>query len=116
MICGHSLETIDHIIVGCAVTGQIWVRFLRQVGFREVPVGRTTLQDHWITARNLEPKHRRKELDSYIILVAWMIWKERNQRIFEKVAASIDQVLASIHDKHHLWRMAAAPGRGASME
>lgn len=114
MLCGHGQETIDHILVGCAVTWQVWVQFLSQVGFRAVvPVGQTTIQDHWIAARNSEPKHRRKDIDSYIILVSWMI---RNQRIFKNVAATIDQFLVCIHDEDHHWRIAVATGREAPVE
>lgn len=117
VFCGHGQETIDHILVGCAVTGQVWARFLRQVGFRAAaPIGQTTLQDHWISARNSEAKHRRKELDSCIILVSWMIWKERNQRIFKNVTTPINQFLIRIQAEHHHWRMAAATGREAPMD
>lgn len=39
VFCGLGFETIDHVLVGCVVTGQVWTQFLSQVGFQAaVPV------------------------------------------------------------------------------
>lgn len=47
VFCRHEQETIDHILVGCAVIGQVQAQFLSQIGFPAVvPVGQTTLRDH----------------------------------------------------------------------
>ena len=44
VFCGSGQETIDHILVGCVVTGQVWAQFLSRVGIQAViPVGMTTL-------------------------------------------------------------------------
>lgn len=45
-----------------------------------------------------------------------MIWKERNQMIFNNIVAAIDQLLLRIFDEHCNWRMAAAIGLEVSTE
>lgn len=109
VFCGHQQETIDHLLVECAVMAQLWARFIIQVGSPcAIPVGQPTLQGHWLGARNSVTKVRRKELDASVILISWTIWKERNQRIFNKVVTTCDQLLQSMLDEHCQWRLAAA--------
>ena len=38
----------------------------------------------WLSERKLLPKDLRKALDSFFLLVSWLIWKERNSRVFDK--------------------------------
>lgn len=62
-------------------------------------------------------KEMRKGLDSLIILVAWEIWKHRNDCVFEKVRPTIQEVLRAISNEGGLWCMAGdsrlrvCPGR-----
>lgn len=53
--------------------------------------------------RQLVSSIRRKGLDSCVILIAWMIWKERNSRVFEKVDASSLTLLHRTFDEFRLW-------------
>lgn len=108
VFCGHQEETIGHLLVGCVVTTQVWARFLIQVGSPcAIPVGQPTLQDHWIGAQKSATKLRRKEIDSCVILISWVIWKERNQRIFNNAVATSEQLLQYMLDEHCQWRLAA---------
>ena len=54
------------------------------------------------------PKEMRKGLNSLIILVAWEIWKHRNDCVFEKVRPNTQEVLRAINTEGHLWCMAGA--------
>ena len=38
----------------------------------------------WLSERKLLPKDLRKALDSFFLLVSWLIWKERNSRVLDK--------------------------------
>lgn len=45
IFCLAMQESIDHLLVGCAVTSQIWPHFFRGVGLhRCLPVGQSTLK------------------------------------------------------------------------
>lgn len=108
VFCRLQEETIDHLLVGCAVTAQIWARFIVQTGsLCPVPSGQHTLQDHWLAAKNPQPKNRRKQIDECIILVSWMLWKERNQKIFNNIVNSSDQILQLALQEHQQWCTAA---------
>jgi hypothetical protein len=49
-----------------------------------------------------------KGLCSFIILVCWAIWQERNARIFEAQEKCLPQLLAEIRDEVKLWVQAGA--------
>lgn len=108
VFCLLSLETIDHLIVGCAVTAQIWGQFFSRLGLsRCVPMGQVNISEFWIASRaKLRSKQKKKFLDSCIILVAWMIWKERNHRIFNQDPTSLDTLLHRITEEFVNWRLA----------
>lgn len=85
VFCLHSPKTIDHLLVGCAVTAQIWGQFLSQLGLnRFVPIGQVNVVEFWTGMHAQLERKQKKSLDSCIILVAWMIWKERNCRVFKQ--------------------------------
>jgi len=45
----------------------------------------------------------RKGFDSLVVLVAWSIWKERNQRVFQKVQLPPTELADLILDEAKLW-------------
>lgn len=103
VFCGHVQETIDHLLLGCAMTAQVWAWFLKQVGFRQ-----PSLQDHWLAVKSYVPKQRRKDLGLCLIPVCWMIRKERNQMIFNNKANTTYQIFVLTLSEHRTWRMASA--------
>lgn len=47
-------SSIDHLLVGCTVTSQIWSRFLLVVGLQRcLPAGQPTLEEYCLSARML---------------------------------------------------------------
>ena len=63
-------------------------------------------EDWWLSARKEIPKPDRRNFDTVAILVHWRVWKERNARIFEHKASSVDRVLDLIRDDIAVWRAA----------
>ncbi|TVU27005.1 hypothetical protein EJB05_29583, partial [Eragrostis curvula] len=45
---------------------------------------------------------------SLIILIIWHIWRQRNDRVFERIEKPINQVITEIKDEISLWSMAGA--------
>jgi hypothetical protein len=67
---------------------------------RLTPTG--TLQDFfewWLSSPKQIRKELRKAFNSLVILVAWSIWKERNQRIFQKKKLTTNKLV----DEGRLW-------------
>ena len=57
----------------------------------------------WLQSRKQLRKQMRKPFDSLVILVTWILWKERNQRIFQKVALPITDLINLISDEMSVW-------------
>lgn len=109
VFCIHSPKTIDHLLVGYAVTAQIWGHFLSRLGLsRFIPVGQASITEFWTGLRAKLGRKQKKCLDSCIILVAWMIWKERNCRVFKQDHTNLDTLLQRITDEFVSWRVAEA--------
>lgn len=59
VFCRSSSETIDHLLMGCAITSQVWERFLPLVRLRQgIPAGQSSLENHWLVARLSVPRNR----------------------------------------------------------
>lgn len=108
--------TIDHILVGWAVVGQVWSFVLSWIRLPQcVPRGQDKFDDWWTHARSLLQQRKRKGFDSAVILVAWMVCKERNNRVFNiyitktvfnNKQATIHQLVGATQDEGGQWRLA----------
>jgi hypothetical protein len=47
---------------------------------------------------------------SMVILVCWIIWRERNARIFEAKERPVQSIIAEVKEEAHLWSTAGANG------
>jgi hypothetical protein len=63
-------------------------------------------EDWWLRTRKQVPKKHRRDFDTVTILLHWKIWKERNSRIFDDQAHTVDEVFDSIRDDIAMWRSA----------
>jgi hypothetical protein len=52
----------------------------------------------------------RKGLASAALLTPWLIWKQRNECIFEGAQPSVQSLVARIKDEAALWARAGAKG------
>ena len=67
----------------------------------------------WRKAAKRVPKEKKKGFNTLIILGAWLLWKHRNACVFEGASPSMNDLLRSFDDEHHLWRLAGAQKLGA---
>ncbi|WVZ78989.1 LOW QUALITY PROTEIN: hypothetical protein U9M48_026623, partial [Paspalum notatum var. saurae] len=81
-LCDQEVESINHLLLQCS--------FSR----------------HWALVRKRTAKEFRHGLDAVIILVCWLLWKERNARVFDARASSPHEVLSKILDEARLWDLA----------
>ena len=51
-----------------------------------------------IRARQQIPKTRRRVFDTITTLIHWRIWKERNARVFDQQASSVDKVFDAFRE------------------
>lgn len=61
------------------------------------------LSSWWRSARKSISKQDRKTFDAGVILVTWLIWKERNARIFDNKAIPAAHLCAAMEDEWTSW-------------
>ena len=49
------------------------------------------------------PRDARKGFDSLVVLVSWLLWKERNNRTFDRRARSAREFQAAVCDEIVMW-------------
>ena len=60
----------------------------------------------WTVARKSIHKENRQCFDSVVILVSWMLWKERNNRTFERIVRSVLELLVWVVEEIVAWFLA----------
>lgn len=72
-------EAIEHLLVGCSHSRETWFRILRQVNLEQrSPDAMSPFIVWWMEVRKLVAKARRPGFDTLVVLIAWNLWKERN--------------------------------------
>ncbi|GJM97066.1 hypothetical protein PR202_ga13964 [Eleusine coracana subsp. coracana] len=104
-LCGSHQEKIDHLLAECAYTRQIWRRMLDILQLGDVPLS-SSVEDLWLRLRPRATRDKRSGLDSCFMLVSWMLWKERNARIFDHKLSNLDQTMHAIREVAREWQMA----------
>ena len=59
---------------------------------------------------NSGQRSTRDGLWSMIMLTVWEIWKERNNRVFNKITRTAEQVFSAIQDEAKVWIRAGNKG------
>ena len=52
------------------------------------------------------PKDGRRCFDSLVVLVSWLLWKERNNRTFDRHVQTINDLLSRVADEIVFWYQA----------
>jgi hypothetical protein len=68
----------------------------------------TSLDDRWLAAKRTTSKPMCKGLASMTLLIAWLLWKQRNACVFEGERPSTTHLLSQIHKEAALWAKAGA--------
>jgi hypothetical protein len=73
----HS-ETLDHLLLQCSFSREVWYRLLLPLGLQQLAPSATEFgfADWWTTSRKRLAADSRKAFNSFVVLVCWMIWKE----------------------------------------
>jgi hypothetical protein len=103
-LCCQGLETCDHFLVGCSYNRIIWFRTFRCFGFQHLtPIAGDEFGSWWLRLRKRVHKRWRKAFDSLVILVAWLIWLERNDRVFNSSSCTAAAMAAHVCEHVELW-------------
>ena len=103
-LCDQEAETADHLLLSCVFAREVWDRLLRRAHiWLDTPTGVSPFVDWCLSSRKRLPRELRRGFDSLALLVAWSLWKERNRRVFDAAASSVDDVVKGVIAEGGLW-------------
>jgi hypothetical protein len=112
LLCNQDSETVDHLLCQCVFGREIWLKSLRRPGWHLLsPTQVDTFTDWWLWVHKRVPKSHRMAFDSYIILIACGIWRERNGHMFSNIISTPVKALESVSDQSELWCQAGICSR-----
>ena len=103
--CGKE-ETTSHLFLHCHVFGAIWQHIRSWIGVSGADTDNVPDHIQQFIHYSGYTKARRSFLQLLWLLCVWLVWNERNSRLFNNTETSIDQLL----DKakyHSLWWLKA---------
>lgn len=105
--CDQEAQTIDHILLGCCYSKEVWHFCLDRLHLQ----GYVVLTDEpalqwWLRRRKGLPKLARPGFDTLFFLIGWMLWKQRNARTFDGASTSAQQLAALIIEEAKVWFLA----------
>jgi hypothetical protein len=104
-LCSQAEESIDHLTISCVFSGEVWLGVLRAAGYHHLtPMGALAIVDWWLPTRKCVHKSNRKGFDTLFALVVWLLWLERNVRVFQ--ASTARQLCITIRDDGRQWMLA----------
>lgn len=106
--CNTNEEDAQHLFMGCAISNIIWSKVLTWANFQTmIPPISISLQNWWQEARKTVAGKRLKKFDSIVMLTSWSIWKERNNRVFEKTSKPANVICDQIIKEAEQWNLAS---------
>ncbi|PAN17004.2 hypothetical protein PAHAL_3G099400 [Panicum hallii] len=108
-------ETADHLLVNCncSFAKIIWWNLL---SWMDCPCSFTqeSLQLHtwWDHLRKLQAQEKRRGFDTLFMLIIWALWKERNNRLFQRQESTVQELQDRIKLDIKLWIEAGASRLG----
>jgi hypothetical protein len=97
VLCDQAVETLDHLLVQCVVTRETWFKVLRPLGWRNlILMPNVGMVDWWLRSCKVVTKAYRKAFNYLVFLVAWSLWLERNNRVFNRKASTVAVLISGI--------------------
>ncbi|PNX91700.1 kinesin-like protein, partial [Trifolium pratense] len=100
--CGEA-ESAHHLFISCSCFGSLWALVCSWIG---VPLtSSTTIRDHFVQFTYLAggSRARRSFLQLIWLASVWVIWTERNHRLFTGSTSTISQLLDKIKLFSYRW-------------
>ena len=104
IMCRHSGKTVDHLLLHCEMTHRLWSFVYITFGLSWVIS--SSIPDLLFGWWNWLGKHSSQIWNLVPLCILWCIWREWNQRTFEDLNSSDDQMLASFSRTLFDWSQA----------
>jgi hypothetical protein len=110
-LCNLNAETAEHLFLHCRVSAKIWYEILRWVDHSSM-LPPTLLHSFALLSGCGSGKKGKKGMMLIWHTFVWLIWRARNNRIFNNGSIDADEVIESIKRLSWQWyieRMAKSP-------
>jgi hypothetical protein len=103
-MCKKDGESVDHLLLHCEVAHALWCNIFSQLGLSWVmPSSVLDLCVCWCSSSRTRSAVVWKMVP---ICIFWSIWRERNNRCFEDLECSMEEILASLLYSLYSWTVA----------
>lgn len=104
-LCDQHEESIQHLLISCVFARQVWHGLGVITGRQELePLHDETLGE-WCIRQDQDPRHRRSTR-AKCLLGMWMVWKHRNDIVFNGATTSLTKTMEWIREEGRLWAKA----------
>jgi len=107
-LCDQEAETVDHMLISCSFAKVIWWNILSWMDCACSFQGQPLIHTAWEYLRGLQTRERKHGFDSLFMCIIWVIWKERNNRLFEETSCTTAELQDKIKLDVKLWILAGA--------
>lgn len=109
-LCDQHPEEINHLLLTCPHTREIWFQCLRRYGLQYITPSpnENSLAQWWRNAARRLRREQKKGLNTLVILVSWEVWKYRNRCIFDGERPHQQRLLQAIREEGERWIVAGA--------
>lgn len=85
-LCSQMAETVGHLVLGCVVARTLWSALLIPLGLAALtPENDDDVAAWWLHQRGRVHPDATPIFDTMFLLIAWSMWKERNNTTFRRV-------------------------------
>jgi len=111
-LCDQADETIDHLLISCVFSRQVWFAVLHDLGLQSLApqAGERIFEDWWASTSNKVSGQVQKGVNSIIILGSWSLWNHRNRCVFDGISPNSSSVIRIIKEEMQQWSFAGARG------
>jgi hypothetical protein len=106
LVCRRNLEMVSHLFQECLYVRQVWTKIGNWASISSFHpttwTANKTMQD-WFGELGGASSTNSKGARSLSILVCWMIWRERNARVFDRSENHSTYLVCEIKSEAMLW-------------
>jgi hypothetical protein len=103
-LCSQGTETIDHLLLGCAFSREVWFKSIRRWNWQHLtPPQDASFAEWWIQVWKQVANGRRKAFDSLVVPVARCIWLQCNSQVFRNQTWMVAHLVQNIMENCEQW-------------
>nr|XP_040244157.1 uncharacterized protein LOC120963556 [Aegilops tauschii subsp. strangulata] len=116
--CLQEEDNAEHILVQCVYAREVWHYTWNTLGLQgRIPEAHASLLDWWLEGRSSFRRSWKRGFDTLVIATIWVLWKQRNARVFNRTCQQLQAhgLSIAILDELKEWKAAGLGGRGFLM-